>query len=61
MSNRERQVYRKRSLIVAFAEVITYFFELYLRTETFAKATCIAMGLVALGMAAGIMCNYRCK
>lgn len=55
LSNREKQVYRRNSLLIATAELAVYLVLFYHNTVLYAKTICLAMCLVAIGQLADVI------
>ena len=55
LSNREKQVYRRNSLLIAIAELAAYLLLFYNNTVLYAKTICFAICLVAIGQIADVL------
>lgn len=55
LSNREKQVYRRNSLLIAAAELAAYLILFYNNTVLYSKTICFAICLVAIGQIADVV------
>lgn len=55
LSNREKQVYRRNSLLIAATELAAYLLLFFNNTALYAKTICFAICLVAIGLIADVV------
>lgn len=54
LSKKEKQMFRKRSMLIMFSEVLIYCLLVLFKVEIGAKTFCIAIVLIAIGLCLGI-------